>query len=206
MAILCSENPPLRWQDMPMPDANAPVRLARLGSMQPDHFWALVAFPAGWQRERPGHYSVDEDFLLLQGDLTINGVGWQAQEHGFVPAHTLRIQTESQQGCGACARFHGRPQWHSGEAAQVPMDDIRHQPDWRSIAPMKVIGNEIAHMVFEHAGMAHGVMPQSTWLAMRESGVAIEAFDLSSGLESIDLATAQRTSLPFFWARWPSPH
>ena len=52
MPALQCETPTLRWQDMPMPDANAPVRLARLNSLHKDHFWALVAFPPGWERVR----------------------------------------------------------------------------------------------------------------------------------------------------------
>ncbi|NBX55761.1 MAG: hypothetical protein EBT70_11965 [Betaproteobacteria bacterium] len=86
MRPLHGEPVKLHWQDMPMPDANAPLRLARLHSVTIDHFWALVEFPVGWQRLRAGHYSVDEDFLLLHGDLTINGLTWGHDTHGVVPA------------------------------------------------------------------------------------------------------------------------
>ena len=67
-----------------MPDSTGPVRLAPLKSLANGHFWALVAFPADWQRLRPGHYEVDEDFLLLSGDLRINERQWRAREHGEI--------------------------------------------------------------------------------------------------------------------------
>ena len=204
MPTLACETPMLRWQDMPMPDANAPVRLAVLSSVAPRHFWALVVFPPAWQRVRPGHYSVDEDFLLLQGDLTINGIPWHAHEHGFVPAHTLREQTESQRGCVACARFHGRPQWHAGRSALAPTGSVRHSPDWHSTAPTDLRGHGWAHPVFEHAGMAHGVVPHATVTAMRENGVPMDAFDLSASPGAHGAQPAQGTDARYFWARWPS--
>ena len=89
----------LTWREYAMPDASGAVQLARLPSLAADHFWALVQFPPNWRRIRPGHYSVDEDFLLLHGDLTINDQGWRAREHGFVPAHAWRGQTFSRHGC-----------------------------------------------------------------------------------------------------------
>jgi len=85
----------LTWREYAMPDASGAVQLARLPSLAPDHFWALVQFPPNWRRIRPGHYSVDEDFLLLHGDLTINDQLWRAREHGLVPAHAWRGQTHA---------------------------------------------------------------------------------------------------------------
>ena len=206
MQTLQCETPTLRWQDMPMPDANAPVRLARLSSLQPDHFWALVAFPPGWERVRSGHYSVDEDFLLLQGDLSINGQRWHAQEHGFVPANTLREQTESIHGCVACARFHGRPQWHTGAAAMLPQGKLRFTPDWRASGPVDLQGHGSGHIVFEHGGMVHGVLPQATLEALRARGERLDALDLYRHLGTHDLAVAEGREAHFFWACWPSHH
>ena len=206
MQTLPCETPTLRWQDMPMPDASAPVRLARLSCMQPDHFWALVAFPPGWQRVRSGHYSVDEDFLLLQGDLTINGVSWHAQEHGFVPAHTLREQTESIHGCVACARFHGRAQWHTGAAAMLPQSKVKHSPDWRSMGPVDLQGHGRGHPVFEHGGMVYGVLPQATVEALRARGERLDALDLNSHPESTDMVVSDNPAAHFYWACWPSQH
>lgn len=189
-----------------MPDANAPVRLARLSSIKPDHFWALVAFPPGWQRVRSGHYSVDEDFLLLQGDLTINRVSWYAQEHGFVPANTLREQTESIQGCVACARFHGRPQWHTGSAAMMPQGKVRHSPDWRSTGQVDLRGNGLGHLVFEHGGMVCAVLPQATLETLRASGELFDALDLTSRPGSNNIILDERQEPHFIWACWPSQY
>lgn len=189
-----------------MPDANAPVRLARLHSVTSDHFWALVAFPAGWQRLRPGHYSVDEDFLLLQGDLTINGLTWGRDTHGVVPAHTLRQQTQSQHGCVACARFHGRPQWHSGASMAKPFGVMVQSSAWTDVAPADGQGQGLAHVLWVHNGFSHGVLPNATLQAWHAQGMEIDALDLSA------LDAASSTGLPnaepthFHWARWPNFH
>jgi hypothetical protein len=206
MQTLQCEAPMIRWQAMSMPDANAPVRLARLISMKPDHFWAVVAFPPGWQRVRSGHYSVDEDFLLLQGDLTINRVSWHAQEHGFIPANTLREQTESIHGCVACARFHGRPQWHTGSAGMMPQGKVQHSPDWRSIGPVDLQGNGWGHLVLEHGGMVYAVLPQATLETLRASGELFDALDLTSRPGSNNIVVAEGQEPHFIWTFWPSQH
>ena len=206
MQTLHCEPQTLRWQDMPMPDANGPVRLARLNSLTPAHFWALVVFPPGWQRLRAGHYSVDEDFLLLQGELTINGVQWCAQEHGFVPANTLRDQTQSLRGCVACARFYGRPQWHTGSAEMAPVASVRHSLAWSAIEPVDLHGHGRAHLVFEFDGASNGVLPQATLAALRARGVELDAFNLTTRLEAASLVGDVNTETNFYWAHWPSPH
>lgn len=161
-----------------MPDANASVRLAQLPSLAPDHFRALVRFPPGWQRLRPGHYSVDEDFLVLEGDLHINALQWRAQEHGFVPAHALRERTFSRRGCLACARFHGRPRWHAGASGSAPMGELKHSRAWPELPLSDMHGLGLAHRVFAHAGLGHWVVPAQALPALRASGWRFDELDL----------------------------
>jgi hypothetical protein len=49
-----------------MPDATGPVRLAPLRPWPAIIFGPWCCSRPNWQRLRPGHYEVDEDFLLLQ--------------------------------------------------------------------------------------------------------------------------------------------
>ena len=196
----------LHWQDAPMPDANAGVRLAPLHSWVPDHFWALVVFPAGWQRLRPGHYGVDEDFLVLQGDLAINEHRWEAQEHGFVPAQALRERTYSEQGCLACARFHGPPRWRAGSAGAAPLGGLRRRSAWSSTRAQDLHGHGVAHMVFEHQGLAHWVVPPSTLNALSQCGVRMDAFDLrtDTGTERLAADSHRSANAAWHWVCLPS--
>ena len=147
----------LHWHEVPMPDANAGVRLAALQPAGADQFLAMVQFPPGWQRLRDGHYTVDEEFFVLSGDLRINSQRWCDQQHGFVPANTLRTETRSVGGCTAYARFHGRPRWIRGDAAHSPVHTTTHIADWRCIAP-KTCATQIAARLL-HTGLA-----TSTWM------------------------------------------
>lgn len=178
-----------------MPDATGPVRLAPLQTVTSDHFWAVVAFPAGWQRLRPGHYEVDEDFLVLSGDLSINEWHWRAREHGFVPAHTLRQRTVSERGCLACARFHGRPRWHAGPARGQPAAGLGRRPDWNALPTTDLLGLGRARCVFEHAGMSQWLMP----LAVRD---ALRA--RTSPFDGLNLAAVDAALEPVCWARLSS--
>ena len=193
----------LTWREYAMPDASGAVQLARLPSLAADHFWALVQFPPNWRRIRPGHYSVDEDFLLLHGDLTINDQLWRAREHGFVPAHAWRGQTFSRHGCTACARFHGRPEWHAGPAAHAPTQASRHRPVWPTWPAVNLHGLGLAQVAFEQQGMTHGVLPSSTLTALQARGVAMDAFDLPTPRGDAKPALADDVPSGFHWARWP---
>jgi hypothetical protein len=180
---------------MAMPDATGPVRLAPLKTLASDHFWALVLFPAAWQRLRPGHYEVDEDFLLLSGDLAINEQQWRAREHGFVPAHTLRQRTFSERGCLACARFHGRPRWQAGPSRGKPASSICHRPSWQGLPATDFLGLGRAPRVFEHAGMSQWLLSPALRAAL---GSRTPPFD------ELDLSTVDAALEPAFWARLSS--
>lgn len=153
-----------------MPDANAGVRLAQLQAAGLHQFLAMVRFPQGWQRLRVGHYAVDEEFFVLEGDLHVNGLCWQRQQHGFVPAHTLRSDTHSEGGCTAYARFYGRPHWIRGRAARAPEGAIACTADWRQI-PASACTDTI------RARLLHGGTSTSTWLldAWPAAGMALDA-------------------------------
>ena len=179
-----------------MPDATGPVRLAPLKSLASGHVWALVAFPADWQRLRPGHYEVDEDFLLLSGDLRINERQWHAREHGFVPAHTLRQRTLSERGCLACARFHGRPRWQAGPSHRQPAAEIGHRPSWQDLPRTDLMDLGRAPHVFEHAGMSQWLLSPALRAAL---GSRTPPFD------ELDLSMVDAALEPAFWVRLPSP-
>ena len=97
-----------RWQSAPMPYGSGPVEVARLPSPGGE-FLAFVRFPAGWSRTVPVVYQAAEEFVILQGELRINGQRWGTRTYGCVPAGLTRTVTESPGGCLAWARFHGSP-------------------------------------------------------------------------------------------------
>jgi hypothetical protein len=115
----------LTWREAPMPGA-APVEMALLPKLPDGGFRAFVKFPAGWSRPDAGHYAVAEEFLVLEGGLSLNGKSWTRGELAWIPAWTLRRGLGSTTGCLVFAWFGGTPRWVPGQPPQAP-EDSRHR-------------------------------------------------------------------------------
>lgn len=143
-----------------MPGSNGPVELARLPQQDDQALRAFVRFPAGWARPGAGHYAVAEEFLILDGDLSLNGITWKAGGYAWIPARRVRIGSSSAGGCLAFAWFAGAPRWLAGEAATPAIDATVHFAHWRD-APETSPG-----MHALRAGPEH-----STWIIESELAV-----------------------------------
>jgi hypothetical protein len=109
----------LTWREAPMPGA-APVQMALLPKLPDGGFRAFVRFPPGWSRPDAGHYAVPEEFLVLEGELNLNGRTWQRGELAWIPAWTSRRDLGSRTGCLVFAWFGGTPRWVPGEPGKTP--------------------------------------------------------------------------------------
>ncbi len=147
----------LEWHSAPMPGSNGPVELARLPQLEDQAFRAFVRFPAGWARPGAGHYVVPEEFLILDGDLSLNGITWNTGGYAWIPARRMRSGSSSAGGCLAFAWFGGTPRWLAGEAAMPAIDAGVHFAHWCD-APQRAI-SEAAYVRELRAGVEH-----STWL------------------------------------------
>ena len=101
-----------------MPGA-APVAMALLPKLPDGGFRAFVRFPAGWSRPDVGHYAVPEEFVVLEGELGLNGRIWKAGDCAWIPAWQRRHGLQSPSGCLVFAWFGGTPRWLPGEPAQA---------------------------------------------------------------------------------------
>jgi hypothetical protein len=97
-----------------MPGA-APVQMALLPKLPDGGFRAFVRFPKGWSRPDVGHYAVAEEFVVLEGALSLNGQTWNAGTHAWIPAFQRRRELASTSGCLVFAWFGGTPRWIPGE-------------------------------------------------------------------------------------------
>lgn len=109
----------LTWREAPMPGA-APVQMALLPKLPDGGFRAFVRFPEGWSRDDVGHYAVAEEFLVLDGTLSLNGETWSKGAHTWVPAYQRRRDLASATGCLVFAWFGATPRWIPGEPEQPP--------------------------------------------------------------------------------------
>ncbi len=154
----------LAWHGAPMPGSNGPVELARLPQLDDQAFRAFVRFPAGWARPGAGHYAVAEEFLILAGDLSLNGITWKSGGYAWIPARRVRTGSSSAGGCLAFAWFGGAPRWVAGAAATPALDTGVHFAHWRA-APETGPGMHLLRAGPEH----------STWIVEAQPAVLPEA-------------------------------
>lgn len=118
-------------------DGSPQVGFARLGGdVASGSFAALVRFPEGWTRPPAGHYLVDEEFLVLEGELTLSAVTYTVDDYAYLPAGYLREGTATPRGALVIAFFGGRADWIRGAAPSGPRDAIVGPLSWRAVPAM----------------------------------------------------------------------
>ncbi len=80
----------------------------------------LVRYPTGWERRAPEHLEADEELLVLDGEIELNGVAYGPLCYAFLPAGFLRRDAVSRQGALVLVFYEGAPRYVSGEASQEP--------------------------------------------------------------------------------------
>ena len=75
----------------------------------------LVRYPAGWRAEGPEYLDGLEEFLVLDGEITINGLTYGPQHYAALPARFVRNSQSSAGGAVLLSMLHGRPDPQAGE-------------------------------------------------------------------------------------------
>lgn len=124
------DDPGLDWVEVPIPGSTPAVRLARLhvdpGTRASVSF---VRFPAGWTRPGTGHYTCAEEFVVLDGRISVSGREHPVGTHVFLPPGTARTDsTVAPGGCLVVAWFSAAPDWRPGLPASPPEHAARHRP------------------------------------------------------------------------------
>ncbi len=78
----------------------------------------IVEYPAGWERSKPEYLNTHEEFLVLSGELEINGRVYSAQNYAFLPAGFVRESASSKNGATVLTMFYGKPAVIAGIPAE----------------------------------------------------------------------------------------
>lgn len=77
----------------------------------------IVEYPPGWERSEPEHVTAHEEFLVLSGEIEINGNIYGAQHYGFLPAGYVRQSARSTEGALILTMYYDAPQVVAGAPA-----------------------------------------------------------------------------------------
>lgn len=77
----------------------------------------ILRYPAGWRRTGPEHLHADEEFLVLDGALELNGRRYGDKAYAHLPAGYTRHDTASPEGATVLTFFSARPQTFAGDGA-----------------------------------------------------------------------------------------
>ena len=109
------------WLTIPIPLAEPAVEMVRL-HVHPavSSSSALVRFPPGWNRATSCRYSVDEEVVMLDGELRISGYVIPRGSYAFIPTGVLRFATLTPVRSLALAWFSG-PAGATDDAVDLPV-------------------------------------------------------------------------------------
>lgn len=77
----------------------------------------VLRFPAGWSHREPFHLAAAEEFVVLEGDLTVNGVEYTELGYANFPAGHPRHTVSSKSGAVLVSFFDRAPDVVTGESA-----------------------------------------------------------------------------------------
>lgn len=154
-----------------MPGANLPFALTPLAS--PAGTFALYGrFPAGFTRDVAGGYTVAEEFMVLDGELTIGTATYRRGDLTVVPGGYLRPGMSTVGGCTVLAWFGGPaeflpagelPDAHTDGLVSAPVDrDLPHGWTLGSLAAPAASGDEVTADLCAWRRLAPGDRPAPT--------------------------------------------
>lgn len=107
------------WREFSIPESSPPVKIALLNQSSENRARTmLVRFAPGWSRPASGYYEANEEFFVLEGDLTIGDSTFGPGDYGLIPAGSLRGPSSSKQGALTLARFDGPARWQRPQGTE----------------------------------------------------------------------------------------
>ncbi|MFN2098468.1 cupin domain-containing protein [Altererythrobacter sp. MF3-039] len=78
----------------------------------------VVEYPAGWSADGPEHCTAHEEFLVIEGEIEINGISYGMHNYGFFPAGYVRNSASTSDGAKLLTMFYDAPQYQLGETEE----------------------------------------------------------------------------------------
>lgn len=129
-AELDLRTPGAAWRQVPMDGANAGLDVVPLESA-PGALTMLARFPAGFARLTPGGYEVSEEFLVVDGEIELEGVTYGRGALTYIPARHLRTRMSAADGCTVLAWWGGPAEFRTADVLDGAVRDgiVSVRPD-----------------------------------------------------------------------------
>ncbi|MBM3503106.1 MAG: hypothetical protein FJX65_04455 [Alphaproteobacteria bacterium] len=149
----------------------------------------MIRYPSGWSRIGTEHLAVDEEFLVLDGSIEIDGQVYGRLGYGHFPRHYVRHRMSSGGGAVVMTFFSGEPKAISGTPSEPC--DVRRLV--RFIDALRMEGNE-SHRAEMFPGLKPGgalhkrlktdpVTEEVTWIVMIRGGRIMEQNEIHPVVE-----------------------
>ncbi len=100
----------LRWQEDRFPGVREGVQCKVLSEDSvTGACTTIVKYPPGWRRSVSEHLAAEEEFLILDGSLEVNGVSYSRHGYGCLPALSARQHMSSEGGAVVLTMFSSSP-------------------------------------------------------------------------------------------------
>ncbi len=164
----------LPWQPDAIPGGRPGVMARVLSRDDVDGACSLVVrYPAGYALG-PEALDADEEFIVLEGALEIDGVAYGRHDYAHLPRGLRRRGLRTTGGAEVLTFFSAAPHALASDDAALPHHDparLVRRIDTRAMAPMTGPRKHMASEGFNHGGTAHKLLfddpltQDKTWIA-----------------------------------------
>ena len=181
----------------------------------------IVRYPAGFE-QGPEALDADEEFIVLEGTLEIDGVAYGRHDYAHLPRGLRRGGLRCQGGAQLLTFFSKTPHSFPADDARLPPADparLVHRIDTRAMVPMTGPRKHMASEGFSHGGTVHKLLfddpltRDKTWIAGLPPYWHCETFERHPVCEE-EFALAGDIHMPngvmleggYFWRPADVPH
>ena len=129
----------------------------------------MIRWPAGWERPEPEHLDCDEEFLVLEGSLEINGKLYRKHDYAHLPRGYLRTSQRSANGAVTISFFSSEPHAIQSESAGNGFDAARlvEHIETRTFKTMTDVAESFDTPDWDPTGTFHKLLYQDPYTGER---------------------------------------
>jgi len=129
----------------------------------------MLLWPAGWRRDEPEYLDCDEEFLVLEGELEINGTVYRKHDYAHLPKGHLRTSQRCNKNTVTLTFFSAEPHAIGSDTQGNSFDDKRlvAHINTRTHNTMKDVGKSFNTPNWDPSGTFHKLLYEDPYTGER---------------------------------------